>query len=116
VNPTQQPARGDVWDLDLDPIKGREQAGRRPALIVSVAPFNRGPADLMVAVPLTRTERGVRWHVPVSPPEGGLTDPSFIKCEDVRSLSKSRLGSYRGRVSPITMAEVEDRLRILLGL
>jgi len=66
VNPTQQPARGDVWDLDLDPIKGREQAGRRPALIVSVAPFNRGPADLMVAVPLTRTERGVRWHVPVS--------------------------------------------------
>jgi mRNA interferase MazF len=54
--------------------------------------------------------------VPVSPPEGGLTDPSFIKCEDVRSLSKSRLGSYRGRVSPITMAEVEDRLRILLGL
>jgi mRNA interferase MazF len=54
--------------------------------------------------------------VAARPPEGGLADNSFIKCEDVRSLSKARLARYRGRVSPITMAEVEDRLRILLGL
>src|SRR5579864_2741707 len=110
------PARGDVWDLDLDPTKGREQAGRRPALIVSVDPFNRGSADLVVVVPLTRTERHIRWHVSVSPPEGGVVERSFIKCEDVRSLSKSRLARYRGRISAITMAGVEDRLRILLGL
>lgn len=110
------PARGEIWDVDLNPTKGREQAGRRPALVVSVDPFNQGPADLVVAIPLTRTERKVRWHVPVSPPEGGLSDRSFIKCEDVRTLSKSRLARYRGRLSPATMAEVEDRLRILLGL
>jgi mRNA interferase MazF len=111
-----QPARGDIWDVDLNSTKGREQAGRRPALIVSVGPFNQGPADLVVAIPLTRTERKVRWHVPVSPPEGGLADRSFIKCEDVRSLSKSRLARYRGHLSPVTIAEVEDRLRILLRL
>jgi len=57
VNPARQPARGDIWDLDLNPIKGREQAGRRPALIVSVDPFNRGPADLIVAVPPARLEQ-----------------------------------------------------------
>jgi mRNA interferase MazF len=112
----RQPARGDVWDLDLDPTRGREPAGRRPALIISVDLFNRGPAELVVAVPLTRTERNVRWHVSVSPPEGGVVERSFIKCEDVRSLSKSRLARYRGRISAITMAAIEDRLRILLGL
>ncbi len=111
-----QPARGEVWDLDLDPTRGRGQAGHRPALVISVDPFNEGPADLVVAIPLTGTERNIRWHVPVTPPEGGLSGRSFIKCEDVRSLSKSRLARYRGRVSRKTIAEVEDRLRILLGL
>jgi mRNA interferase MazF len=111
-----RPERGDIWDLDLNPSKGREQAGHRPALIVSVDTFNHGPADLLVAVPLTRSERKVRWHVEVKPPEGGLSEVSFIKCEDVRSRSKGRLTRYRGRVSSSTLDRVEDRLRILLGL
>src|ERR1700730_17612946 len=113
---SEQPARGDIWDLDLNPTKGRERAGHRPALIISVDRFNEGPADLFVAIPFTRTERKVRWHVPVKPPEGGLIDVSYAKCEDVRSLSKRRLKHFRGRVGSKTMAEVEDRLRILLGL
>ena len=110
------PARGEIWDVDLDPIKGREQAGRRPALILSINAFNQGPAELIVAIPLTRTDRRIRWHVPVQPPEGGLSDGSFIKCEDLRSLSKSRLFRYRGRVGEATLAAVEDRVRILLGV
>jgi len=64
------PSRGEVWDLILDPTIGHEQAGSRPALIVSVDIFNEGPADLVVVIPVTRTERKVRWHVPVKPPEG----------------------------------------------
>ncbi|MEX2304534.1 MAG: type II toxin-antitoxin system PemK/MazF family toxin [Bryobacterales bacterium] len=111
-----RPDRGDIWDLNFNPTQGREQAGHRPALIVSVNPFNHGPAELLVAIPLTRSDKKIRWHVAVKPPEGGLSDVSYIKCEDVRSLSKSRLTRYRGRVSSKTMAEVEDRLRILLGL
>jgi mRNA interferase MazF len=39
----QEPARGEIWDLDLDPILGREQAGFRPALVLSVDLFNQGP-------------------------------------------------------------------------
>lgn len=116
MNAPAGPVRGEIWDLDLDPIKGREQAGRRSALVISVNSFNDGPAELLVVVPITRTDRRVRWHVPVKPPEGGLSQVSFIKCEDVRSVSKSRLFRFRGRVSQVTLAAVEDRLRILMGL
>jgi mRNA interferase MazF len=110
------PARGEVWDLNLDPTLGHEQAGTRPALILSVDIFNEGPADLLVVVPVARTERKVRWHVPVRPPEGGLAAVSFIQCENLRAVSKQRLKRRRGEVSDSTLREVEDRVRILLGL
>ncbi len=113
---TREPSRGDVWDLNFDPTIGHEQAGARPALIVSVDLFNESPADLVVAIPMTRTQRGIRWHVPVRPPEGGLVATSFIQCENVRAVSKRRLKRHRGRVSDETLRQVEDRLRILLGL
>ena len=109
-------SRGDVWDLDFDPTIGREQAGGRPALILSVDIFNEGPAELVVAVPITRTQRKIRWHVPVNPPEGGLVAESFIQCENLRSVSKRRLKRLRGRVSGSALRQVEDRVRILLGL
>jgi mRNA interferase MazF len=112
----QEPLRGEVWDLDLDPVLGREQAGFRPALVLSVDLFNLGPADLVVAVPITRTQRKVRWHVPVRPPEGGLATESFIQCENVRSIPKRRLRRRRGPVSAETLEQVEDRVRILPGL
>jgi len=51
-----EPFRGEVWDLNLDPIVGREQAGSRPALILSVDLFNQGPAELVVVIPVTRTQ------------------------------------------------------------
>lgn len=111
-----EPLRGDVWDLSFDPTIGHEQAGARPALIVSVDLFNEGPAELVVAIPLTRTQRRVRWHVAVFPPEGGLAGRSFIQCENVRAVSKRRLKRLRGRVSEETMVQVEDRLRVLMGL
>jgi mRNA interferase MazF len=111
-----EPSRGDVWDLILDPAMGHEQAGTRPALIVSVDLFNEGPAELIVVVPITRAQRNIRWHVQIRPPEGGLVAESFIQCENVRSVSERRLKRLRGRVSAITIQQIEDRLRILLGL
>ena len=102
--------------MNFDPTTGHEQAGTRPALILSEDIFNEGPADMVVVAPVTRTHRKIRWHVPVAPPEGGLSSESFIQCENVRSISKQRLKRRRGRVSPPVMQQVEDRLRILLGL
>jgi len=110
------PARGEVWLLDFGKTRGREQAGVRPGLIVSVDPFNQSAADLLIVLPITSKAKGVRSHVPVRPPEGGLTLPSYIKCEDVRSVSKQRLHKRLGTVKPLTLQAVEDRLRILLGL
>ena len=110
------PKRGEVWLVNLDPTRGREQAGTRPALVVSADLFNGSPAGLTIVLPITSKDKRIRSHVPVEPPEGGLKQRSFIKCEDVRSISVDRLAGRWGNVSPATMAEVEDRLRILLDL
>ena len=109
-------ARADVWDADFDPVRGREQAGRRPALIVSADVFNRGPGRVVTVVPLTSRDRRYRLHVPVQPPEGGLSVPSFIMCEQARVCAVERLLQWRGRVSALTMLAVEHRLRHLLDL
>lgn len=108
--------RGDVWEAEFDPTRGREQRGRRPAVIVSSNVHNSGPSQLVSVVPLTSRYRQVRSHVAVLPPEGGLTAPSFAMCEQLRVFAIERLLRRRGSLAPETMAEIEDRLRILLDL
>ena len=112
----QAPSRGEIWQVNLDPMRGHERAGQRPGLVVSVDRFNHGPAGLVVIIPITSRAKGIPLHVQINPPEGGLTQVSFIKCEDVRSVSKERLTSRRGSISSKTMTAVEERLGILLGL
>jgi mRNA interferase MazF len=111
-----KPARGEVWLADLNPVKGHEQAGKRPCLIISVDLFNQGASGLVVVLPITSKEKRIPFHVELDPPEGGLKVRSFIKCEDVRSVSVERLEKRWGAVSSETLAAVEDRLRILMGL
>jgi mRNA interferase MazF len=112
----KEPSRGETWFVDLNPARGHEQAGKRPALVVSVDLFNSGPAGLVVVLPMTTKEKGIPFHVGIYPPEGGLKEQSLIKCEDIRSISKDRLLSRIGVVSTTTMEAVEDRIRILLNL
>ena len=102
--------------MTLNPTRGRAQAGTRPALVVSVDLFNHGPADLVVVLPITSKAKGIPFHIRIDPPEGGLPQASFIKCEDIRCVSKERLLKRCGAVSGDAVADVEDRLRILLGL
>ena len=111
-----EPARGEIWTVDLNPTRGREQAGRRAALIVSADLFNHGPADLVVLLPITSKAKGIPLHVPIRPPEGGVKTQSYIKCEDIRSVSKQRLTHRWGRVSPETIRAVEDKIAIFLDL
>jgi mRNA interferase MazF len=85
-------------------------------LVVSEDLFNRGPAGLVIVLPMTSTIRDVPSHVPVSPPEGGVKNRTAILCEAVRSVSIARLTARWGAVDRQTMAAVEDRLRILLRL
>ena len=116
MSSSRDPSRGEVWTADLNPTRGREQAGHRPVLVLSNDPLNHGPAGLIVAAPLTSREKHQPLHAPLDPPEGGVKIRSYVKCEDIRSLSKQRLGRRWGRVSAATMAAVEERMRILLDL
>jgi mRNA interferase MazF len=108
--------RGDVFAGDLDPVAGHEQAGRRPVLVVSINPMNHSAAELVIAVPLTTTDRGSSLHVRLEPPEGGLSRVSFALPEMVRVLSTSRLGRRLGRASPDSIEAVAKRIGILIGL
>ena len=110
------PLRGEVWQTELDPVRGHEQAGTRPVLIISDDILNASPAGLFIGIPITSKVKRTRSHVPVTPPEGGLSMASFVKCEDVRSLSSERLRGRLGKVTPETMEAVEFRLRVLMKL
>ncbi len=111
-----KPLRGEIWLVDQNPVKGHEQAGKRPVLVISVNLFNQGPAELAVVLPVTTQNKHIPLHVRIDPPDGGMEKISFIKCEDIRSLSSTRLLTRLGAVSPAIMTLVEDRLRILLNL
>jgi mRNA interferase MazF len=110
------PQRGEIWIADFSPVRGHEQGGVRPALVVSPDLLNRGPSALVALVPLTKRDRGVRAHIPIGPPEGGITIPSFILCDQVRIASKERLQRYLGTATDATLEAVEEWLRIFLGL
>ncbi|AZT91439.1 type II toxin-antitoxin system PemK/MazF family toxin [Caldicellulosiruptor changbaiensis] len=108
--------RGEIWLVDLNPTRGHEQSGVRPAVIVSVDEFNSCPADLVVIVPITTKNKNIPLHVKIQPKESGLDRVSFAKPEDIRSISKERLVKKIGRLSDEKLRELEEKIKILLGL
>lgn len=110
------PHRGEIWLADLDPTGGREQAGVRPALVVSVDLFNSGPSQLVMIAPLTRRDRGVAAHVAILPPEGGLAARSFILTDQLRTVTHERLLRRLGTVESATLTAALDWVSRFLGL
>jgi mRNA interferase MazF len=114
------PARGEIWLANLGSGYGHEQAGQRPVLVVSDDAFNAGLAGLVMVVPLTSKiakSKNIPAHIRIDPPEAGLKTPSVILCDQLRTVSKDRLGKAAwGTVSAVTLANVEMALRVLLGL
>lgn len=108
--------RGEIWRADLEPVRGHEQGRIRPVLIISNSTLNLGPSDLLTIVPLTTKARPLRAFLRVEPPEGGLSHTSYIICDQVRTITKERIGKRFGSVSPATLSEVERRLKFLLDL
>jgi len=102
--------------VDLEPVGGHEQGGRRPFLLVSVNQMNRSWARMAIGVPLTTTDRENELHVRLDPPEGGLTRISFAMPEMVRSISLDRLQQRLGYASPDTAEMISRRIGILIGL
>ena len=106
--------QGEVWFADLEPTRGREQAGRRPVLVISVDQLGTGPSELALVVPLTRTSRPSPLYVPIEPPEGGVREPSHAMPEMVRSLRRGRLVDRWGRVSADALESVIARVGLLM--
>ena len=84
---TQLIARGDVVWANMDPIIGREQAKHRPWLVLSEPALHRA-RGLLIAVPLTHTERGWSTHVNLSSVD---SEPTVAMCEQVKSMSIDRV-------------------------
>jgi len=105
---TPESTVGEVWTILFDPVIGREQGGLRPGLIVSNDVYNAIPHELRIVVPITGTDRGVVTHLPIEPPEGGLTKASVIMCEQVTAQSVLQFRRKRGEVSQETLHQVQE--------
>jgi mRNA interferase MazF len=110
---TPEARQGEVWDAVLDPVRGHEQAGGRPCVVISVDSLGTGPTELAIVVPVT-TKPKARIEVEIQPPEGGVTDPSYAMPYQVRTLSRGRLVRKRGTVRDETLREVIGRVSVLI--
>jgi mRNA interferase MazF len=104
------PEVGDIWYVDFSPQVGREQAGVRPALVVSNDAFNITENDLHIACPLTTRDRGLRYHVRMEPIDGVLSRSSVVMCEQVKSQDVRRFLKYRGKAPEDVVAQVQQTI------
>lgn len=121
--------RGEIYWVEFDPVKGSEQGGLRPALIVQNDTGNQySPTTVVVAITRTLPPRPYPFVVVVEPGESGLVERSAINCAQIATIQKdgptSRLRPARGqrdtspagKLSPEKMSEVDTALRYNLGL
>jgi len=91
--------RGDIVWADLDPVKGREQAGRRPVVVLSHDVFNER-SGTVIAMALTSQPQRAGFPLTLELKSGKLPKPSWVKISQVRTLSTKRLGRRLGRLDP----------------
>ena len=84
-----------VWWINLDPTVGREQAGRRPGVIVGSEDHCRFPIEMGIVVPLTTRDRRLPHHVRIDPGSSGLERPSWALTDSVRAVSTLRFAGDR---------------------
>lgn len=105
------PDVGDVVWLQFDPQAGHEQAGHRPALVLSPARYN-GPRGMMICCPMTSRIKDYPFEVVDS-----VDPPSVVLADQVKSLDwKARRATKKGAVSAETLAHVQAKIRALLEL
>jgi mRNA interferase MazF len=108
--------RGAVVWADLDPVRGREQAGRRPALVVSSDAYNQSIPNVIVVLPVTTRDRRLPHHVRLTGTDLELAQPSFAMAEQPRTIDRQRISATAGNVDPATLAAVDSWLCDFLGL
>jgi mRNA interferase MazF len=106
--------RGEICWADLNPVRGREQAGRRPVLVLSHDVFNER-SGTVIAVALTSEQPRAGFPLTLESRADGLPKRSWIKISQIRTLSADRIGQRLARASDEELARVLDGLNELLG-
>jgi mRNA interferase MazF len=105
--------RGEIRWADLNPVRGHEQAGQRPVLVLSHDVFNER-SGTVIAVALTSQEPRAGYPLTLEL-TGKLPKPSWVKISQIRTLSTERIGKRVGRASDEELARVLDGLFELVG-
>ena len=104
------PDAGDIVWISFDPQAGREQAGHRPAVVLSPAVYN-AKTSLMVCCPMTMQIKSNPFEVVIA----GST-PSAVLADQVKSLDwRKRRAKRKGVISAAELAEVRAKIRALIG-
>jgi mRNA interferase MazF len=121
--------RGEIYWVEFDPVKGNEQGGLRPALVLQNDIGNQfSPTTVVAAITRTLPPRPYPFVVVISPTDSGLPDMSAVNCAQLATIQKDgALSRFRpprgepavrpiGRLVPARMAEVDAALKYNLGL
>jgi mRNA interferase MazF len=106
--------RGEIWWADLDPVRGREQAGQRPVLVVSDDVFNER-SGTVIAMAITSQPQRAGFPLTLELQGVKLPKASWLKISQVRTLSIDRLTRRLGRVPPEILEKAVDGLNEIVG-
>jgi len=106
VAPAINPRRGEVWRVQLDPVRGSEQGKTRPVIVLSEPPLGRATVRLCAPIMhLNPAHRLFFWCVQLSPePANGLTKDSSVDAAQTRALDLVR---FQMRLGKVTLDELE---------
>jgi len=103
--------QGDIIKLDFNPVKGHEQSGFRPAVVVSGDMFNRISSNVFVC-PITNTDNGFPAHIAL---DERTTTTGFVMCDQVRTVSPvKRQMRYAEKLPHDILANVLDVIKGIL--
>ncbi len=106
--------QGEIWNVYFDPVKGSEQSGNRPAVIISGNTMNQ-KSNLVIVCPLTTSLHYFKEHPILTPnAENGLKNTSEVLVFQVRTLSKERFKKKIGNISKTTISSIHDTLNKIL--
>ena len=109
--------RGDIYYADLSPVVGSEQGGVRPVLIIQNDTGNRYSPTVIVAAITSQTgKHKLPTHIPLEDSKFGLRKDSIILLEQVRTIDRSRLKEYIGRVDNLLLGQVDRALAVSFGM
>ena len=106
--------RGDIVWADLNPTRGREQAGMRPILVLSHEVFNER-SGTVIAIALTSKPQRAGFPLTLEISRAGLPKKSWVKISQIRTLSVERLSRKIGRVSPEELIQIIEGLNEIIG-